>query len=80
MHGIIGEKFSIFLRELRCECLVVREHESRFIILRYDIRHGECLARSCHTEERLMTHAFFEPLLELFYRLWLVSRRRVWGV
>ena len=40
-----------------------------------DIRCSKGLSRSGHTKKRLVRHARFEPFYELFYSLWLVTRR-----
>ena len=80
VHSILGEEFSILLRELCRERLVVREDEGRFIILGDNICHGKCLARASHAEKCLVSQSFFEAFFKRMNSSRLVARRLKWQV
>ena len=58
-HRIIGEKLPKFGAKLGGKGLVVGEHKGRAVELGDNIRHGEGLARTCHTQQNLFLHALF---------------------
>ena len=78
VHRVLGEKFSILLRELGGERFIVCEHEGRLVVLRDDVRDRKRLTRTGHAEERLVAHTLLQPFLNGLNRLWLVARRLEW--
>jgi hypothetical protein len=73
VHSIIREKFAILLRELRCECFVVRDDERRLIDSRNDICGRKRFTRAGNTKKRLEAHAFFDAFNKALYSLRLVA-------
>ena len=52
----------------------MRNNKRRAVDFCNDIRHCEGFARASHTQKHLVFKPIFEPLNQVFNRLWLVAR------
>ena len=77
MDGVIRKKRLVLLRELRRERLVVRDNQRRLIVRPYDIRHGERLAGTGHTQKRLPGDAFLQTGNQTLDGLGLIPRGQI---
>ena len=80
VYRTVRKEFLELLSELGGERLVVSHDEGRSLELLYDIRHGERLPRTRHTEECLEIIARAYRLDELGYRSRLITGWLVWRV
>ena len=79
MHGIVREKFFVFLGELRGKRFVVGDDKRRLLDLLDDIGDGKSFARSGNAKKRLFFQTFFNSFHKLFDGFRLVACGRVFG-
>ena len=77
MHGIVREKFAVFLRKLGGQSFVVGNDERRLANLSDDIGRRKGLAGASHAKKRLVLHASTHPPHESLNSLRLIPRRRM---
>ena len=78
-HCRIGEEFAELAAQLRCQRLVVRQHECGPLHPLNHIRHRERFAGARHAQQRLFPHAALHAIRQPVDCLRLVARRPVGG-
>ncbi len=76
MNGVVREKVSVLLRQLRRQSFVVRDHQGRLLNGIDDIGHGEGLAGSGHAQKRLVGGARLQAFKQFLYSLRLIASGR----
>ena len=75
MHRIVREEFPVLLGELCSQSFVVRDDERWLPDVGDNIRYGESLPGTGHTQKGLVSQALFDTVRELSNSLRLVSGR-----
>src|SRR5678815_5774845 len=79
LHRVVGEKLLELLIELTSQSLVMDQHQCRLLNLRNHIGHGEGLAGTGDTEQRLVLSTGYNPRHQLVDGLALIAAGLEWS-
>ena len=79
-HCVLREEFLKLTVQLSRKCFIVRKYQSWLIKLGDDVRHGEGLTGTGHTQQSLELVAFFEAFDQFLDGLRLVAGWFVFGM
>src|SRR5690606_5127420 len=74
-YCIVRKELPKLATQLGGQCLIMSKYQSRPLNPLYDICHGECLSRACHSKERQTVLILFYAIYQCIYCLWMIATR-----